>query len=246
MRISAARVAKSLVGMAAGAVPGIICWTVLDYGPGWSVFIGVLGMWIGLALTLPGVSARRVVGKTVEFIVTKNADGAWGEKAYQAIAKEPGAKRQTSPRAPAPLESSSPEAPAPESSRQDVRPASTRSAGSAWWWVPGLVGLSLTCLGGFWKFHEAQKRADESRPKPLSPEKLKELTRELQKKRGLDPIVLYTNRVPKRGQPDSVEFLLLDKLNRLRKEPQPDPAAIQRLERSLEYWRERKKKEQDR
>lgn len=72
MTITSHQVLKSAVGISLGAGLGLFCWAVLDYGAGWALLIGALGSFIGFALSLPGVSAERVAGATIEMFIGYN------------------------------------------------------------------------------------------------------------------------------------------------------------------------------
>ena len=55
------RVLGSAAAGAAGAVPGAVYYAVDLVGPAGGLFLAGAGGFVGLALTLPGVSARRVI-----------------------------------------------------------------------------------------------------------------------------------------------------------------------------------------
>jgi hypothetical protein len=247
MRVLLGQTFKSVLGATVGGVPGFLCWWLLDYPAGWAVFIGVMGAFIGFALTLPGVSGRRVLGLTASWIIGHNTSVGWGEKVYAAIAgdddRELTSRRKTS------SDGSSarpPSSPPPERNPGKAEVISNENNGgsssqSAWWWVAGLSGLFATLLAAFSEIQKRHKELHDSLPKPPSEERLKKLTEEIRKARELDPMVLHTRNVPKPGERDGVELYLQTKLARLRQAPGADSQQIQRLEKSLEYWQERKK-----
>jgi len=86
MRLSLQQCRRTTLGAILGSIPGIFCGWVLEYGVGWTVFNLVLGIFIGIALTLPGVSAGRVFGMTASVIVDYNSVGSWGDKVYRSVA----------------------------------------------------------------------------------------------------------------------------------------------------------------
>ncbi|MSR55808.1 MAG: hypothetical protein EXS09_21415 [Gemmataceae bacterium] len=86
MRLSFQQCRRSALGAALGSIPGIFCGRVLEYSVGWTVFNLVLGIFIGTALTLPGVSAGRVIGMTAGMIVDYNTVGNLGDTVYRSIA----------------------------------------------------------------------------------------------------------------------------------------------------------------
>lgn len=88
MRLSFQQCRRSASGAAIGSIAGIFCGWVLEYSVGWTVFNLVLGIFIGTALTLPGVSANRVFGMTAGMIVDYNTVGNLGDKVYRSIAGE--------------------------------------------------------------------------------------------------------------------------------------------------------------
>jgi hypothetical protein len=83
MTLTLRQVVKSAIGICCGVGLGLFCWYVLDYGRGYVLFIGGVGSFIGFALSLPGVSARRVAGATTEMIVGYNLTDGSGESGHQ-------------------------------------------------------------------------------------------------------------------------------------------------------------------
>jgi hypothetical protein len=115
------------------------------------------------------------------------------------------------------------------------------SSQSAWLWPAVLVVLCGTLLNAFYKTQKKYEDVRDSLPKPPSEETLKNLFEEVRRAQELDPIVIHTRNVPKAGERDGIELYLRTKLARLRQGPNADPQQIQRIEKSLAYWQERKK-----
>jgi hypothetical protein len=88
MRVSLEQIRKSALAVLVGGVLGLLCWWLLDYGVRWAIFIAATSMFIGFALTLPGVSRKRVLGAAAGWIVAHNTLHGWGEKVYEAFAGE--------------------------------------------------------------------------------------------------------------------------------------------------------------
>src|ERR1700752_2025255 len=86
LRVGFRQSVKSVLGAIVGGLPGLVCWWGLDYGVAWAIFIGPMGAFIGFALTLPGVSTKRVLGGTAGMIVAHNTIHSWGERVYDVIA----------------------------------------------------------------------------------------------------------------------------------------------------------------
>ena len=70
MAVSRRQVITTIIGLIVGALPGIIWYAMA--GVGQALVIAILGAFVAAALTLPGVSARRVAGGTVGMIATYN------------------------------------------------------------------------------------------------------------------------------------------------------------------------------
>jgi hypothetical protein len=97
MRGSFRQSIMSALGGAVGGLPGFLCWWLLGYGVGWAVFVAALGVFIGLALTLPGVSGKRILGATAGWVVAHNTGWYWGKKVYETIAGDDQGKRIKNP-----------------------------------------------------------------------------------------------------------------------------------------------------
>ena len=71
-RSSRARLLKSLAGLLAGVLLGLFSYSNLEHGLTASLFVGVVGAFVGIALAQPGVSAARVMRGTAGGIVGYN------------------------------------------------------------------------------------------------------------------------------------------------------------------------------
>jgi hypothetical protein len=78
----------STAGAVLGASLGVLCWIGFEYEAFWAAFVGGLGAFVGLALTLPGVSIWRVLGGTAGMIAAENLSEGTGDSLYRWIAGE--------------------------------------------------------------------------------------------------------------------------------------------------------------
>ena len=83
---------KAVTGGLLGGVPGLLCWLggwAPDGGELWfSLAIGVLGVVIGVLLTRPGVSTRRVLKGTAVLMVAKAVPGPLRKPLYDELFRE--------------------------------------------------------------------------------------------------------------------------------------------------------------
>jgi hypothetical protein len=223
---------KSIFGATLGCLPALLWWRLLDCSLGWSVVLAILGMFIGFALTLPGVSSRRVFGMTAAWIVSHNTSHSKCEPVYEWLTDDHPPK-VTSPSQSA---TSSTSTPLP----------SSKSGGSFFqrlpWWVSGLCGLLVAVLGALSAAHQWKQAFKGTSLNLPSADSAKNLVEHIRKTQELDPIVIGT-KVPKVGEQDWVELHLQLRLGRLRKDPHADPTLVRRYEKSLEYWHERKNRQ---
>jgi hypothetical protein len=85
---------KAAIGGLIGVVPGFVCWYC-----GWvpangsivyPILIGAGGAFVGVLLTRPDVSARRVLKGTAVLMVAKAAPGPLRESLYDELFREEG------------------------------------------------------------------------------------------------------------------------------------------------------------
>jgi len=86
MRLTRTQLIKSIVFTAVAAAPGTIWYC--SAGTTQSLVIACLGALIGLGLSLPGVSARRVVGGTVGMIAMHNLPKSVGHKVFDKLTSD--------------------------------------------------------------------------------------------------------------------------------------------------------------
>jgi len=83
---------KAATGGLLGGVPGLLCWLggwAPDSGELWfPLAIGVLGVIVGVLLTRPGVSGRRVLKGTAILMVAKAVPGPLRKPLYDGLFRE--------------------------------------------------------------------------------------------------------------------------------------------------------------
>jgi hypothetical protein len=222
MNVAHRRFFGSVFGAGAGCLLGLLCWWQFDYGVGWALFIGATGAFIGFAFAMPGVSSKRVIGATAAWIIASNPCDILREPVFKSIAGN-------------------------EDDTASPSNVGIKDAGSSWrgagLWAAGLLGISSALLIAY-SDHQKNHANTQGSTNQDSEEMLKKAAAALQQIQGLDPIVLRAD-VPKAGDSDNVEIYLKGKLKSLGLQPDPDVREMQRLQKSLEYWLQRKKKAQE-
>jgi hypothetical protein len=229
---------KSVLGTAAGTLLGLFCRWQFEYAMGWIIFLCVTGGLVGFALTLPGVSVWRVLGGTAAAIVGYNAGERLGRKVYRSIAGdcEPPAPAPSMPSEPVPADAAgrSPFADPPAESA--VSPAGDPEEDEgAWVWGIGIACVTVTVLCAALS---SVRKTEDSTPQASK----EHLADQMRIATGLDPAVVYPAAAPKLGEPDTVGPQLEARLAALRGERPYNPTAVGRLEKSLAYWQERRRR----
>jgi len=241
MHVSLGQVFISVLGAMVGAVPGFLCWWLLSYGA-WGIFVSIAGAFVGCALTLPSVSGKRVLGGTASMVVG-NISPEWGDRLFEVIASDAEEKSRSPGSTPSEsISASSSPLPARDSENTKGRSRERSSASeplSVSSWLTGLLALSLMFIATYCQVMERQKKTQINIP-TLSKEASKKLADDISRSQELHSIVLGNRPIPKMGQRDRTEESLQIMLAHLRQKPDADPRQIERLEKSLKYWRERK------